>query len=476
MSHQPDNNSAGRQVASLIDETPPGPRFSRLRKVLIIGAAGLIVLSLCIGLAVLHSRAEKRRAWAEIQKRLEAIRAAGEPVTADDLAKMFPHPSPELDANLLLAQAIAALREPDSSEDVPFLGGGEMPSGNHALTLQMRTNIEAILHDNMLALDAIPWNKMRSARFRWNFALGFTNAPNEHEHQVLVLGRMLCLKAVIEAESGNGNKASESLRHSLVLFHSFESDVLVHHLGRRTGETCTCDALERVINRAGISAEDLAALEQVLSDDDSDGLRKFFLSTRCQNILMMLGVRNALTNMTVPSDRMLDAIFGLSRRLYMDTDFSEMLDVRAAQIAALKLPPKQCFAEFSRLKTQFASDGRRKTIASGIAGSGLDFSKQPVLDAEIRAKLQVTRVALEVERWRLAHGGRAPDSLAELAPEFAASVPLDPFDNNPLRYKKLARGFLVYSIGADFTDDGGKEKKADEADEAHYDITFRVER
>jgi len=98
------------------------------------------------------------------------------------------------------------------------------------------------------------------------------------------------------------------------------------------------------------------------------------------------------------------------------------------------------------------------------------------MDAEVIAKLQVAGVALEIERWRLAHGGRAPDSLADLTPQFAPSIPLDPFDNNPLRYKKLPQGFLVYSIGADFTDDGGKAKTGDEDDTDHYDITFSVER
>jgi hypothetical protein len=98
------------------------------------------------------------------------------------------------------------------------------------------------------------------------------------------------------------------------------------------------------------------------------------------------------------------------------------------------------------------------------------------MDAEVIAKLQVTRVALEIERWRLAHGGRAPDSLADLTPGFAPSIPLDPFDNNPLRYKKLPQGFLIYSIGADFTDDGGMAKPADYTDTNHYDIPFSVER
>ena len=55
-------------------------------------------------------------------------------------------------------------------------------------------------------------------------------------------------------------------------------------------------------------------------------------------------------------------------------------------------------------------------------------------------------------------------------------IPTDPFDDQPLRFKKLARGYVVYSIGPDFTDDGGKEKPADAKDTDHYDITFTVER
>jgi hypothetical protein len=46
-------------------------------------------------------------------------------------------------------------------------------------------------------------------------------------------------------------------------------------------------------------------------------------------------------------------------------------------------------------------------------------------------------------------------------------LPLDPFDGQPLRYKKLPKGYVVYSNGEDGKDDGGDEKK---------DITFTVER
>jgi hypothetical protein len=37
-----------------------------------------------------------------------------------------------------------------------------------------------------------------------------------------------------------------------------------------------------------------------------------------------------------------------------------------------------------------------------------------------------------------------------------AAVPLDPFDGAPLRYKQLADGVVIYSVGTDQVDDGGK--------------------
>jgi hypothetical protein len=97
------------------------------------------------------------------------------------------------------------------------------------------------------------------------------------------------------------------------------------------------------------------------------------------------------------------------------------------------------------------------------------------LDDAIRlTELQMARTALAIERWRLSHGKQLPESLTDVVPEMILTVPMDPFDNGPLRYQKLAHGYLIYSIGPDFKDDGGKEKPASTDDFTGYDITFRV--
>jgi len=46
-----------------------------------------------------------------------------------------------------------------------------------------------------------------------------------------------------------------------------------------------------------------------------------------------------------------------------------------------------------------------------------------------------------------------------------ALLPVDPFTGQPLRFRKLETGYVVYSVGENGVDDGGEEEK---------DITFRV--
>jgi ABC-type transport system involved in multi-copper enzyme maturation permease subunit len=72
-----------------------------------------------------------------------------------------------------------------------------------------------------------------------------------------------------------------------------------------------------------------------------------------------------------------------------------------------------------------------------------------------RAQLRCALAALAAERY-CRRQGHWPESLALLAPEFLPSVPTDPFDGKPLRYRRLADGVIIYAIGTDGIDNGGK--------------------
>lgn len=88
-----------------------------------------------------------------------------------------------------------------------------------------------------------------------------------------------------------------------------------------------------------------------------------------------------------------------------------------------------------------------------------DDRHEPVRRADRRTRA-VTRLlitelglrAFQLER------GELPDRLEQLTPKYLAEVPVDPFDpgGRPLRYARTDEGHVVYSVGADGKDDGGR--------------------
>lgn len=92
-------------------------------------------------------------------------------------------------------------------------------------------------------------------------------------------------------------------------------------------------------------------------------------------------------------------------------------------------------------------------------------------DTRTTAGLLCARVAVACERHRL-NTGEYPAALADLPKELLAEVPADPFTGNPLLYKKLDDGAVVYSAGVDGKDDGAAVLDAGKREQA--DLGFRL--
>lgn len=73
---------------------------------------------------------------------------------------------------------------------------------------------------------------------------------------------------------------------------------------------------------------------------------------------------------------------------------------------------------------------------------------------EGHAKLLMTGLACALERYRISRGAY-PETLDLLVPDFVASIPHDPCDGKPLRYRLEPNSYLLYSVGIDRKDDGG---------------------
>jgi hypothetical protein len=105
----------------------------------------------------------------------------------------------------------------------------------------------------------------------------------------------------------------------------------------------------------------------------------------------------------------------------------------------------------------FASPSTYEYIRFPLSSMMRSFGEralQHAIDAEVARNLLVTAVA--IRRYEIAHH-RPPADLRELIPQFLDSLPIDSYDGKPLRYRAESDGtFVLYSIGSDGVDDGGK--------------------
>ncbi|MHC4626273.1 MAG: hypothetical protein ACYTDV_04760 [Planctomycetota bacterium] len=63
---------------------------------------------------------------------------------------------------------------------------------------------------------------------------------------------------------------------------------------------------------------------------------------------------------------------------------------------------------------------------------------------------------LAIERWRL-EKNECPETLSELvAAGFVKELPMDPYSDKPLVYRRTDDDFILYSFGPNFKDDGGR--------------------
>jgi len=101
---------------------------------------------------------------------------------------------------------------------------------------------------------------------------------------------------------------------------------------------------------------------------------------------------------------------------------------------------------------------------------------QAAVSAEIRndARMGVTLTACALQAYHR-DNNRYPDSLAALGGVYIKKLPEDPFRGKSLIYRLQAKGFLLYSVGPNLKDEGGKGRDDDNGTRNFTDdIRFKI--
>ena len=298
-------------------------------------------------------------------------------------------------------------------------------------------------------------------------------AATQHITSVRDSVMLLGLEAVLGAEHRDPNGTARAIEAALSVAGSLDQEpMLSSHTVRMWGSVWAAWALERALRHVEFTEGQLARLHRAFGDiRGRDGLQRALVGNRC----IFLRIFEKPTSLDsrvfgrlppVPVSEVYDAL-GLSAR-----EGIVFLDHAQECIRIAGLPASRRLRASKDADTRYLRRAGAHLLSKVASLSGLILQETPAV-----AWLEVTKTALAVERYRLARG-KLPEALGQLVPDYLPAVPEDPFDGTPLRYRRTERGFVVYSVGEDGNDDGGKAAPpaAQGKPAAHeYDITFTIE-
>jgi hypothetical protein len=348
-------------------------------------------------------------------------------VSAGSVATLTDASDPQSSGRQLLARyraALSAAEEP-SSEDVSAL---TRFSSHYELPLRL-------VHDASGRTYTSGVNSVVQSSYRLSGMMAMRDALGA---QTLELVRQKETEAAVE---------SLISRAKLLRAYDPLQDVMAEYIKRTYVEDLAMDAaivLSRVSPSEGLLARLDGALATAYDDDEiAKSIREQARSTYANLESFWSGRRVGTSSFVI-----------LERPILQHLTLEGLRTSREA-IAAAGLPWPERLHAIDRL------EDRRSPLLSWFLPGRRRLSLLPVADLASESAVRIAsgmafmrsvRLALGVERYRRSHGA-LPDDLA--AVDVPANANLDPFSGKPFRYARDDGGYTIYSLGQNFSEDGG---------------------
>jgi len=414
-----------------------------------------------------------------LEEKEDELRAQGLPVTVAEFRAQRDVPPPDENSALIFQDLIDLLegtRAEDAADVASTLtsavGFGRRPSDG---TLAL---VRRCMQENADALAII----RRGAQLRRGaYPLGPNPGPAmlmPHLSPLRSAAELCVAEATVRTAEGDPAGAAAGLRNARGLAASLdEPSCLIEGLVRIAIDAIAVDGMERFLALRELPPDALVMLREELQA----GQTQLSLADAWRGELALFyepvfknpGLRAMLGGSPNAGFGALHMIPGL-----LEQNAVFYLDLMAPVVRLSELSSREKLAEGRKLEKQVQlrlnEASRRYLLASMLVPA---FRRSVEVEVNMHARFQVAGAALAAEQWRMAHGAW-PESLDALVPELLPAVPEDPFSDGKIRYVLTDTGVVLYSVGADGEDDGGRgheEMKAElgpRTDKA--DIRFRL--
>jgi hypothetical protein len=375
-------------------------------------------------------------------------------------------------------------REQEDGEENDFRSWtekfGEIPPEAQLDAKMLRALRESLKQAEAARAEARKLIGMTRGRFplQWADVIYYTILRSQDARQAATLLRY---EAALASQEGDADSALACVCGIIAAARAVgDEPTLISVLIRIACDLTAVTALERALAQGEPSARELKSVQALLEQDVAEPL--FVQGMRGERAgmhKMLVSIRSGETSLAPimgAGSSLEKTVIELSGPTLARRSHGRMLRLLNQAVAAAKLPPEDQASVYKALEQRVIKAKVEYDVVTALLMPAI----LKIAEANRRhvGNLRCAIVALAMERYRRDHG-RWPDTLDALVPGYLAAVPNDPGDGKPLRLARRPDGVIVYWVGFDGTDDGGKLNRqnphAKGADEGFqlWDVKYR---
>jgi hypothetical protein len=302
-----------------------------------------------------------------------------------------------------------------------------------------------------------------------------------HAQDARGVARLLGYDALLRAQEGDADGALTSCRAILNAGRSVgDEPLLISLLVRVAIRTMAVTHTQRTLAQGQPSDAALAQMQQLFEKDETEPL--LLNAIRGERAKFDHIMDAFQTGKEKLDERGIRVLFGMSANSESVPSGADEIDMRtpgfiqlqrtallrhmnqAVEIA--KLPPDQQHIEWPKLE----ATAKDQPMLVRLLLPAL--SKYSTAQHRSRAQLRCAAAALAAERYRMKKNEWPKNWDAVVGAGLLRETPVDVYEGKPLRLKRLGDGVVIYSIGPDGEDNGGKIDK--NPNTKGTDIGFRL--
>lgn len=433
---------------------------------------GILFVVLLFFVGVLVKKGSIRK---QITTELAALKQQGEPTRYEELALAYGQVASEKNAGDLL-QGAFAFKPPGISEKMDKLLKSYRKADG-MLTAAAREELEeAVLASEKWLAALEQATTLEQAVFPLNFSGGLTMLV-PHLTQMKSSGQILAGRAILRIENGRKEEALADVHRIFQLARFMEPEpLLISQLVRFSVCELGLVTIESALQKLELNEDELKSLqERAFACQKREPFTRGLIGERVFGIEFLLHPERQLgvAGASVGAVRLIKSS-GL-----IDYEHKMYLAVMKQFIDASRAPFPEALKQDRGLEELLIDAGRDQHRLIPLPRGGFfmsmllpSISNTLKKQAALVANARVAATALELVKARRLTS-EYPQKLADVAEQLPKEQTIDPFTGEEFHYIVAKERFMLYSVGPDGHDNGGKRRgKSGEA----YDLVFRVGR